>query len=76
MGWFRPSPEEVPDRRIEMDKNMKESIFNQISENYQGDPAPFITVNGNGQKIYAWENIETLLHRSPEDMEIADYSHT
>jgi len=73
MGWVHPSPEEAPDGRIEMDKNMKESIFNQMSENYQGDPAPFVTVNGNGQKIYDWQNIETLLHRSPEDMEIADY---
>lgn|GEM_PF-1237506 len=74
MGWFQlPLPEEIPDRRIGMEEDMKESIFKHMSETSQEALIPLVTIGEKGQKDYVWQTIEDLLHRQSEDMEIADY---
>ncbi|MCL1918724.1 MAG: hypothetical protein FWG14_10480 [Peptococcaceae bacterium] len=69
--WFRPPPPLLEE--IGVNKDMRDTILKQMSENPQEALTPLITVDTEGQKIYAWQPIEELLHREAVNMEIADY---
>ena len=55
-----------------VDTAMKENIFNLLSEPNESLDT-FVSLDENGVRIYNWQNIEVLLHKAPEDMNIDDY---
>jgi hypothetical protein len=68
-----PVTKEPVIKGLDVDQDMKDSIFKLIAEGPNEAFYRLVSLDENGVQVYSWQDIGGLLQKKPEDMKVEDY---